>query len=112
LEAAGFVVLSAGSGDAALALLDAGEAVDLIVSDFSMPGMDGMALIREAQRRKPGLSAILLTGFVTAGVAETAIGGAISGAFSVLRKPVDGRRLAERAAALIGGRGQSVTLDH
>jgi PAS domain S-box-containing protein len=103
LEACGYGVLSAGSATAALALLDAGEVVDLIVSDLSMPGMDGVALIQEAQRRRPGLSAILLTGFVTAGVAETAIGGAISGSFSVLRKPVNGERLVERAAALLAG---------
>jgi CheY-like chemotaxis protein len=106
MEAAGYSVLSAVSPASALALLDAGETIDLILSDLSMPGMDGMALIHEAQRRQPGLCAILLTGFVSAGVAETAIGGAISGNFSVLIKPVDSKRLAERAAALLAGEGR------
>jgi len=103
MKAAGYVVLSAASGASALALLDSGAAVDLMVSDLSMPGMDGMALIKEAQRRNPGLPAILLTGFVTAGVAEIAVGGAISGTFSLLRKPVDGKHLAERVAVLLAG---------
>jgi CheY-like chemotaxis protein len=110
LEAAGYVILPAGSAAAALALLDAGEAVDLVVSDLSMPGMDGMALIGEVQRRKPGLCAILLTGFVTAGVAETAIGGALSGNISVLRKPIDGKRLAARVAAVLTGESRPVAM--
>jgi CheY-like chemotaxis protein len=101
LEALGYVVLSADSAASALAQLDSGAAVDLIVSDFSMPGMDGMALIKQAQRRRAGLPAILLTGFVTAGVAETAAGGMDSETFLLLRKPVDAKRLAEGVAALL-----------
>jgi PAS domain S-box-containing protein len=99
LESTGYVVLSAASGASALALLESGAAVDLIVSDLSMPGMDGMALIKEAKRHYPGLPAILLTGFVTSSVAEIAVGGN----FSLLRKPVDGKNLAERVAVLLAG---------
>ena len=103
LEASGYVVLSAESAASALALLDTGVAADVIISDFSMPGMDGMALIKEVQRRRSGLPAILLTGFVTAGVAETADGGTTGATFSLVRKPVDGKRLAEHVAALLAG---------
>ncbi|HEY8612277.1 MAG TPA: response regulator [Roseomonas sp.] len=102
LEAAGYAVSIAASAAAALDLLDQGKPVDLLVSDLSMPGMDGLMLIREAQRRRPGLPAILLTGFVT-NAAEIAIGGALSGGFSLLNKPVDGRRLADRVAVLLEG---------
>ncbi|PWS36655.1 hypothetical protein DFH01_16080 [Falsiroseomonas bella] len=100
LEAAGFVVHSVGSSAEALELLDAGEAVDILVTDLSMPGLDGLALIREAQRRRPDLPAILLTGFAT-DMAELAVGGAISGRFSLLRKPIDAGMLAERADVLL-----------
>ena len=102
LEAAGYAVVSAGDGPSALALVDSGEPVDLLVSDLSMPGMDGVALVREVQRRRPGLPAILLTGFAT-NVAEIAVSGAVSGAFSLLRKPVEGKVLAERVAVLLEG---------
>ena len=102
LEEAGYAVLPADAGPAALALLDAGEAVDLLVSDLSMPGMDGVAVIREAQRRRKGLPAILLTGFAT-NAAELAVGGALSGTFSLLRKPIEAHALAERAAMLLEG---------
>ena len=58
----GYDVIEAEGGRRALALLDAGCPVDLIISDLSMPGMDGVSLIRAAQLRKPRLPAILLTG--------------------------------------------------
>jgi CheY-like chemotaxis protein len=100
LEEAGFSLLTAESSATALALVEAREAVDLLVTDLSMPGIDGLALIREAQRRRPGLPAILLTGFAT-NAAELAVGGAVSGTFSLLRKPVATEVLAERIAVLL-----------
>jgi CheY-like chemotaxis protein len=100
LEAAGYAVLSAGSAAEAIEFLASGQAVDLLITDLSMPGMDGIALIREGQRRRPGLRAILLTGFAT-DAAELAIGGTIRGTFSLLRKPIEPAALAERAAVLI-----------
>ena len=58
----GYDVIEAEGGRRALALLDAGCPVDLIISDLSMPGMDGVSLIARAIR-KPRLPAILLTGY-------------------------------------------------
>ena len=49
-----FRVRDAAGGGEALAVLDAGEAVDVLVTDLSMPGMDGLELIRAA-RDRPGL---------------------------------------------------------
>jgi signal transduction histidine kinase/CheY-like chemotaxis protein len=100
MEAAGFVVMPAESANAALALIDSGEPVDLMVSDLSMPDMDGLELIREAQRRRPGLPAVLLTGFAS-NAAEIAVDGAGSGTFSLLRKPIASRHLVERIMALL-----------
>jgi CheY-like chemotaxis protein len=100
LEDAGFDVAQAVDGVAALALLDEEHGFDLLISDLSMPGLDGVGLIREAQRRHPRLPAILLTGF--AGDAATlAIGGAIAGRFLLVRKPVAGAVLADHAAGLL-----------
>jgi len=96
----GFEVLTAASGEAALALLDADERVDLLVSDLSMPGMDGVTLIRMAQIGRPGLPAILLTGFA-GDTTALAVTGAMSGSFSLVRKPVTGAHLGERVSALL-----------
>ncbi|CAH2605811.1 Histidine kinase (plasmid) [Rhodovastum atsumiense] len=101
MEAVGHSVVPVADGPAALALLDADEPVDLVISDLSMPGMDGIEVIREAQRRRPGVPAILLTGFAT-DAAEIAVAGAVSETFFLLRKPVQGEALAERVAVLLG----------
>ena len=99
MEAAGYHVRTAASGDEALAMIDAGRPVDVVIADLSMPGMNGVAVIREAQRRRQGLCAILLTGFA-GHAAEIAVDDA-DGAISLLRKPIDGRQLGEHAAKLL-----------
>ncbi len=100
LQESGFDVLCAASGTEALALLDAGERLAALVTDLSLPGMDGLSVIRAVQERHRGLPAILLTGYAGDGAA-LAMGGAISGGFSLLRKPVNGTQLADRLATLL-----------
>ncbi|MFL5255496.1 MAG: ATP-binding protein [Rhodopila sp.] len=51
----GYIVEQAASGREALAKLDAGASVDLLISDFAMPVIDGLALIQAARRRRPRL---------------------------------------------------------
>ncbi len=51
----------ASSGAMALAAL-ASEPIDLLMSDLSMPGMDGQALLATAQTRFPCISRVLSTG--------------------------------------------------
>ena len=101
LEEAGFEVAQAADGIAALALLGEAHGFDLLITDLAMPGLDGVGLIREVQRRHPTLPAILLTGF--AGDAATlAIGRTIEGRFLLVRKPISGPELADHAAGLLG----------
>jgi CheY-like chemotaxis protein len=100
LREAGYVVEVAVDGAAALDLLDEPVPVDVLVTDLSMPGIDGLAVIRRAQRQRPGLPAVLLTGYAGHG-AQLAVGGSVSGAFSLLRKPVTPAQLADRIEALL-----------
>jgi CheY-like chemotaxis protein len=102
----GYDVIEAEEGRRALALLDAGCAVDLIISDLSMPGMDGVSLIRAAQIRNPRLPAILLTGYAGEASALT-VGRELNGSFSLLRKPVTGDQLADRVATLLEAEAMS-----
>lgn len=62
LEDMGHQVFDAISGPAALKLLEK-EAVDLLITDYAMPGMTGAELVEQAQTRQPGLKAILATGY-------------------------------------------------
>ncbi|HHQ4653814.1 TPA: response regulator [Aeromonas hydrophila] len=62
LSSAGFEVIEAGDGEAALIELDQ-RRVHLIISDLNMPGMDGMTLLRrvKAQQTTRYLPFIMLT---------------------------------------------------
>lgn len=61
LRNAGYDVLTASSGDQALALL-AHMPVDLVLSDMRMPGMDGAQLLEQVHTRWPQVVRLLLTG--------------------------------------------------
>jgi len=100
LEYDGFSVITASGGAQALALLDDGIEVHALVSDLSMPGMDGMSLILEAQSRIPSLPAILLTGYAGDGV-SLAMGRRARGPFALMRKPCTGSDLTARISALL-----------
>jgi PAS domain S-box-containing protein len=56
-----FQVHTAGSGPEALALLER-HPVDVVVSEYRMPGMNGIELLRECRERFDGLPFILFTG--------------------------------------------------
>jgi CheY-like chemotaxis protein len=99
----GYDVVQASGGAAALALLDEGEMVDALISDFSMPGMNGVALIRAALDRRPHLPAILLTGYAGDAGALAATE-AIAGSFTLMRKPIGGAELADRLAGVLDAR--------
>lgn len=95
----GFEVLEAADFSSALKILDTEPEVDLLITDLAMPGPDGLALIREAQRRQPMLPAILLTGY-TGAAAELAVGEALEGRFCLLRKPVTPAQLVDQVTVL------------
>ncbi|CAH2603129.1 Histidine kinase [Rhodovastum atsumiense] len=103
LEDSGFAVLVAQSGAEALALLEAGEAVDVLVTDLSMPGMDGMSLIRQARARWSALPALVLTGYLELG--EPGHEGT-GGPLTVLRKPIGAAELAARLEGVLGRTGR------
>ncbi|WP_285229350.1 response regulator [Paenibacillus polymyxa] len=56
------IVSHAGNGQAALQALTS-QPVDILITDISMPLMNGLDLIREARRVKPELKVIILSGF-------------------------------------------------
>lgn len=59
----GHRTLDASSGRAALAILASGEVIDIMLTDYSMPGMTGLELAREARRLRPDLRVVLMSGY-------------------------------------------------
>ena len=63
LEELGYVIYTGGSGEEALALLER-QKVDLVITDFRMPNMDGVELIARIRQLRQDMPIILLSGFV------------------------------------------------
>src|ERR1051325_8166113 len=69
-----------------------GDAFEVVVTDWKLPGLDGVELVRELHLAKPRLPIILMTAH---GTAETAIEATQSGAFDYLLKPFEMPELIE-----------------
>ncbi len=88
----------AGSGEEAL---DELADIDVVITDLSMPGMDGLELLRRIRAIEPGIPVILLTARGSERVAVTAMKG---GAYDYVSKPFDVEELrviVARAAELV-----------
>lgn len=85
LSAEGYRVMAATNGEEALTVLER-ETVDLLITDLSMPEMDGIELLRRASRQSPDTPAIVVTAF---GSKESAIEAMRHGAVNYLEKPFD-----------------------
>jgi two-component system cell cycle sensor histidine kinase/response regulator CckA len=94
LEAAGLTVLVAARGDEALSALEqAQEPVDILFTDYSMPGMNGIELIEQVSVRWPKIRSVLASGYLDDTVQKRLEDFNVS----VLSKPYD----MQDAAALI-----------
>jgi len=83
LEDEGYAVEQAESAEEALLLME-GSDHDLVISDVSMPGLNGMQLLGEIKQRSPETVVLLITAFTTA---EQAVEAMKLGAYDYLAKP-------------------------
>ena len=74
-----------------LALLDAGERVDLLVSDLSMPGMDGLTLIRQCPVPPGRGSPPSCSPATRRRRRRSRSASAVRGSLALLRKPIRGK---------------------
>ncbi len=101
LERAGWECVVCGDGEAALAEVERRDP-DVVVTDWKMPGMDGVELLRRLKARRPRLPVILLTAYASVRAAVEAMR---EGAFDYVAKPFDNDELrAAVARALELGR--------
>jgi CheY-like chemotaxis protein len=93
-----YVLHFAASGEEGLRrLAEFGPELIVILSDINMPGMDGLALLREVKERRPELPVVMVTAYGDAARMRTA---EALGAAAFLAKPIDFEQLKERLAEL------------
>jgi PAS domain S-box-containing protein len=63
LEDLGHIVIEANSGKRALEIIDAGQVIDLMMTDQAMPGMTGIQLAEIVRSKRPHLPVLLATGY-------------------------------------------------
>jgi DNA-binding NtrC family response regulator len=97
------------SGSEAIALLDQAD-VDVVLTDFLMPGVDGLAVLGHAKKTHPCCETILMTAF---GSVEHAVQAMKLGAFHYITKPfkiVEVQNLVGRALELTSVRKENLHL--
>ncbi len=97
LRDAGYGVMEASSGVAALAALDANPAIELLIVDFSMPGMSGIELLERARATRPKIKAVFITGYVD----HTLLSGELADEI-VVKKPFTIAQLAPAVRKALG----------
>ncbi|MBZ0264663.1 sigma-54 dependent transcriptional regulator [bacterium] len=89
LERFGYEPVRADSGERAIELLEKHE-FTVVISDFLMPGINGLVVLDHIQRNRPDLPVIILTAH---GSIENAVEAMSRGAFHYLTKPIDPKLL-------------------
>lgn len=96
---AGFSAVAVNSGAEAMEVLqgEGGQGFDLLVTDQSMPGLTGCELIEKVAQLRPGLPALLVTGY------NMADGhGEVPSGITTLYKPFERAAFLDRVQALLG----------
>ncbi len=92
-------VVQAADGESALAALSE-RSFDLVVTDYRMPGMNGLQVLKEIKNINPEIDVVIITAY---GTIETAVEALKVGARDYITKPADldeliilANRIAER----------------
>jgi DNA-binding NtrC family response regulator len=83
----GYIVIPKNKAESALFLIREGINVDLVITDYRMPGMNGVEFIRALRRILPSVPVLMLTGDATVEIEPSL------GVFELINKPVLGKEL-------------------
>ena len=86
LQQRGFSVHCAFSGQEALSQLESNHAIDVVVLDVKMPGLNGIQTVEAIKKKHPLVEVLMLTGHATI---DSAIEAMKFGAFDYLMKPCE-----------------------
>ena len=98
LRERGYAVHEAADGPAGLRLLQSGAAVDLLVTDVGLPGLNGRQLADAGRVMRPGMKVLFITGY-NHGMDED---GVLEPGMELITKPFVLDELAGRVQAMLG----------
>ena len=110
LEAAGFRVWSAGSGEEALEVAArSGVKLDLLLTDVVMPGMNGRALAERLLPRQRGMKVLYMSGYTDAFIAAH---GVLEPGTYLVHKPFIEDELIRKAREVLDGGNEATPTNH
>jgi len=98
LRSLDYQVIAAPHAEAALDLLQSDRTIDLLLTDIVMPGRNGRDLGKEAERIRPGLRVLYMTGYSRNAVFHQ---GRLDEGVDLLQKPISQAQLATRVRAAL-----------
>jgi type II secretory ATPase GspE/PulE/Tfp pilus assembly ATPase PilB-like protein/ActR/RegA family two-component response regulator len=106
LESGGYRVVQATDGAAAIAILESGQDISMVITDLRMPGMDGEEVVK-ALRRKVSTALLPLIVLTGSDEYDTEVRLMDAGADDYIRKPIDPPRFLARVKAALRRAGVS-----
>ncbi len=85
LSKRGLTIYTASNGEAGFKITES-NAIDIVLSDYNMPGWDGMKVLLEMKKLNPEIDLVIMTAF---GTIESAVNLMKAGAYDFLTKPID-----------------------
>jgi signal transduction histidine kinase/ActR/RegA family two-component response regulator len=99
LEGLGYRVVSTSRPEAVMDLIAADrQAINLVLSDVAMPGMDGFTLAKQIQAKHPNLGFLFMSGYPATGISQRGI---IQPDHDIIQKPFPLSDLARKLRAVL-----------
>jgi DNA-binding NtrC family response regulator len=100
----GYRVIAKQNGQDALATIKEGTNIDLVITDYRMPGMDGLEFLNMLRQKNPTVPVIMLTAY---GAVETYLKSLSLGVFEYVNKPIKAKELGRIVQAALDSSGRT-----
>jgi PAS domain S-box-containing protein len=98
LRELGYHALQAGDAAAAMPIIESPQALDLLVSDVGLPGMDGRQIADHARRSRPDLKVLFVTGYAEGAASRS---GFLAPGMAMMTKPFAIEALASKISEMM-----------